>query len=274
MLELKTSFNDRQVKAALRNAFFNKGRLKCPHCKCFKIRSIEKRYYCTRCRKKFSLYSNSWIRHIKIPLKTFVIVLECWLKCKSVNDTAELSKTSIVTIRRYYRLFRLNIVKTVDFKPTDHVQVDEAYFGQFIKQANYYHGFVKYKVVEKTGVAGISCPITGQLRTAIIEGRPGQFVKDFIHQNVPTDITVYSDASFLYTNLYKRGYNHYSMSHDRGFNYSYYIESCWSWMKRRLFKQYHHFTRRYASEYVQELTWHFNTRKDTKNPLKCLTKLT
>ena len=273
MLELKTSFNDRQIKTALRNTFFNKGRLKCPHCQSFKVRSIEKRYYCTRCRKKFSLYSNSWIRHIKIPLKTFVIVLECWLKCKSVNDTAELSKTSIPTIRRYYRLFRLNIVKTVDFKPTDHVQVDEAYFGQFIKQANYYHGFVKYQVVEKTGVAGISCPATGQLRTAIIEGRPGQFVKDFIRQNVPTNIRVNSDASFLYRNLYKLGYNHYSMSHDRGFEYSYYIESCWSWMKRRLFKQYHHFTRRYASEYVQELTWHFNTRKDTKNPLKCLTKL-
>lgn len=160
MLELKTSFNEKQIKAALRKVFFNKGRLKCPHCSCFEVRSIEKRYYCTRCRKKFSLYSNSWLRHIKIPIKTFVIILECWLKAKSVNDTAELSKISIVTIRRYYRLFRLNIVRTEEFKPIDHVQVDEAYFGQFIKQANYYHGFIKYKVVEKTGVAGISCPAT------------------------------------------------------------------------------------------------------------------
>ena len=64
------------------------------------------------------------------------------------------------------------------------------------------------------------------------------------------------------------------MNHDRGFEYSYHIESCWSWMKRRLFKQYHHFTKRYAPEYVQELTWHFNTRKSDKNPLKYLNKLT
>lgn len=274
MLELKTSFNNREIKTALRKAFFNKGRLKCPRCNCFKVRSIEKRYYCVRCRKKFSLTSNSWIKDIKIPLSKFVVILECWLKGRSVKDTAESSNTSIPTIRRYYRLFRTNIVKNKEFEPQDHVQVDEAYFGQFVKQANYYHGFMRYRVVDKTGVAGISCPRTGQLKTAIIQGKPGLFVKDFIYQNVPPNIPVYSDASFLYRNLYKRGYNHYSMSHDRGFDYSYYIESCWSWMKRRLFKQYHHFTRKYASEYVQELTWHFNTRKDTKNPLKCLTNLT
>lgn len=272
MLELKTSFNDKQIKAALRKAFFNKGRLKCPHCKCFKVRKIEKRYYCTRCRKKFSLTSDSWLKNIKIPRKTFVIILECWLKAKSVDDTSELSKTSVPTIRRYYRLFRLNIVKNDEFKPVKEVQADEAYFGQFKRHANWYHGFVRYKVVEKTGVAGVACPINGQLKTAIIEGRAGQFVKNFIYQNVPTDIRLYSDGSMVYRNM-RNDYNHYAMSHDRGFDYSYYIESCWSWMKRRLFKQYHHFTRKYASEYVQELTWHFNTRKSDKNPLKYLTKL-
>jgi transposase-like protein len=274
MLILKTSFSQNQIKAALRKMAFRNGRLKCPHCGYFKVRSIEKRYYCLRCRKKFSLSSNTWLKNIKLPLKTFIALLECWLTGRSVKDAAESLEISRPTIYRYYQLFRLNVAKTVDFKPENDVQVDEAYFGQFKRQANWYHGFMKYKVIDKTGVAGISCPSTGQLRTIIIEGRPGKFINDFIQRNVPTNIPIYSDASFIYRYLYRKGYRHLSMSHDRGFDYSYYIESCWSWMKRRLFKQYHHFTRKYAKDYVQELTWHFNTRKDIKNPLKTLSELT
>lgn len=272
MFILKSSFNDKQIKSALRRALFKNGRLKCSHCKSFKVRKIEKRYYCLRCRKKFSLYSDSWLKRIKIPLRSLAVILECWLKSYSIDQVSELSNLSIPTIRRYYRLFRLNIVKTFDFKPENNVQVDEAYFGQFKKQANWLHGFKRYVVSEKTGVIGISCPTTGQLITKIIGGHPGQSINEFIFQNIPKDIIVYSDASCFYKNLRRHDYLHFSMSHDRGFDYSYYIESCWSWMKRRLFKQYHHFTRKYAKEYVSELTWHFNTRKNDKNPLDCLIK--
>ncbi len=274
MLTLKSSFNNKQIRFALRRMAFKNGRLKCLHCGCFRIRSIEKRYYCLRCRRKFSLSSNTWLKNTRLPLKLLVSILECWLESCSVQATAKHLGISRPTIYRYYRLFRLNIAKPIDFKPENDVQVDEAYFGCFKKQANYLHGFRTYAVAEKTGVAGISCPSTGQLKTIVIQGRPGRFVKEFIYQNVPADIAIYSDASFLYRWLYKRGYRHYSMSHDRGFDYSWYIESCWSWMKRALFRQYHHFTRKYASEYVQELTWRFNTRKQIKNPLKTLSELT
>jgi transposase-like protein len=269
MLILKSSFSNKQIKAVLRKGLFPKGRVICPHCHGYRIRKIEKRYYCQRCRKKFSLCSSSWLKNIRIPLKTLAVILESWLQSYSVKQTSKASNLSIPTIRRYFRLFRLNVVRSLEFKPEDSVQADEAYFGCFKKQANWLHGFKKYTVAEKTGVAGISCPATGQLVTKIIEGRPGKFVKEFIYQNVPPDITIYSDASYLYRRL-NSDYLHFSMSHDRGFDYSYYIESCWSWMKRRLFMQYHHFTRKYAKEYIAELTWRFNTRENTDNPLEYL----
>lgn len=273
MIFLKSSYSERQIKAVLRKAIFKKGRINCPYCGRFRIRKIERRYYCPKCRKKFSLYSNTWLKNIKIPLKIFIIILECWLKGYSVKQSSQLSRLSFPTVRRYFRLFRRHIAKNLEFEPKESVQVDEAYFGAFKRQANYYHGFRKYKVVEKTGVAGISCPSTGQLKTKIIQGRPGRFIKGFIRQHVPTDIEIYSDDSCLYRWL-NNDYIHFSRTHDLGFHYSYYIESCWSWMKRRLFAQYHHFTRKYAQEYVSELTWRFNTRKSTENPLEYLSKST
>ncbi|MBI2637914.1 MAG: IS1595 family transposase [Candidatus Sungbacteria bacterium] len=273
MLTLKSSFNRKQIKAALRKMAFKNGRLKCPHCSCFKVRSIEKRYYCLRCRKKFSLASSTWLKHIKLPLEDFAALLECWLSGSAVLDASNHLKISRPTVYRYFRLFRLNIAKTLDFKPEKKIQVDEAYFGQFKKQANCYHGQRMYRVTDKTCVFGMICPPTKQLFTRVIPIRPGQVIKSIIGSQVPREVTVYSDKSPYYTHL-QYSHSHIARSHDQSFEYSQYIESCWSWMKRKLFRQYHHFTKKYAPEYVQELTWRFNTRKDDKNPLNCLIKLT
>jgi len=266
MLKLKLDFNDRQLQAKLRKIIFKNGRLKCPHCGSFIIRKVksEKRYYCKRCRKKFSVLSSSWLKNIKIPLAQFTVLLQLWLKGYGVAEANELTKLSIPTIRKYYGLFRLNIVKTVDFKAENNVQVDEAYFGRFQKAGNYYHGWQTYPTPLKTCVAGIGCPATGLLATKVILGPKGKKIRKFINEKVSNDICVYSDGSYIYTKLRER-YRHISQTHDLGFENAYFIESCWSWMKRKLFKQYHHFHQKNAKKYVSELTWRFNTRKESKN---------
>jgi hypothetical protein len=43
-------------------------------------------------------------------------------------------------------------------------------------------------------------------------------------------------------------------------------------MKRKLFKQYHHMSRKYAKEYVSELTFKYNTRKEPRNPFDYIAK--
>jgi transposase-like protein len=273
MINVSCAFPERKIRAALRQVIFHKGRVHCTHCGYFRIIALEKeqRYFCKRCRRKFSLLSGTWLRNIKVPLSMFLLLLCLWLEDYQIKQARQLTRVSIPTIRKYFRLFRLHIVKTLDFRPQKHVQVDEAYFGQFKKMANYFHGHRTYKVVEKTCVAGIGCPATGELATMVVEGKPGKPIKEFIYQQVPTSVRVYSDGSHIYTNL-RKDYRHISRTHDLGFHYAYYIESCWSWMKRKLFKQYHHFTRKYAKEYVSELTFKFNTRKLDKNPFEYLAK--
>lgn len=273
MFKVTCSLTERQLKAILRRAVFPGGRLHCPRCRSFKIRKVarEDRYHCPRCRRKFSLLSGTWLKSAKVPLTTLIILLHAWKEEYTIKQTGELTELSVPTIRRYFRLFRQHIVKAASFEPLDNVQVDEAYFGRFKKLANYYHGVRTYRVVQKTCVAGIACPTTGKLAAKVINGKPGKPIKQFIRQLVPEDVTIYSDGSNIYKQLGDT-HQHLSQTHDLGFHNAAYIESCWSWMKRKLFRQYHHFWRKNAEAYVSELTWRFNTRNKPENTLTYLQK--
>jgi transposase-like protein len=191
------------------------------------------------------------------------------MKEYSVEQAADLTELSIPTIRRFFRLFRTHVVKSFEFKPQEAVQVDEAYFGSFKKQSNSYHGIQTYKLKPKICVAGIACPSVGTLALRVIEGVKTKPIQEFIREKVPESVTVYSDGSPIYTSL-RSTHNHVSQTHDQGFHNAAYIEGSWSWTKRKLFKQYHHFTLKYAKEYVQELEWRFNSRKLPKDPIAAL----
>lgn len=272
MHRISFPLSERQIRARLKRYVFKSGRVKCIHCNSYKLIYLEKeeRYHCHHCRKKTALFAHTWLRHVKITWKTFLAILTAWIKEYPITIAAEACGVSDVTIRRYYRLFRIHIVKSIAFKPQDNVQVDEAYFGQFRKQSNYYHGYRKYELVDKVCVAGISCPKTGMLAARIIRNFPKtKPILSFIREQVPIDVKVYSDGSAIYNNL-KKTHRHESQTHDLGFHNAYFIEGCWSWMKRKLFKMYHHFDRKYAEEYIAELTWRFNTRKLPKDPWQFL----
>jgi transposase-like protein len=271
MINVSCSLSERQLVAELRKIFFKKGRMCCTYCRHHQVYKLKNdgRYYCPRCRKKFSMFSGTWLRHLRIPLTTFMILLWSWMKGYSVDQACDLTKLSVPSIRRYFRLFRIHVVKSIAFEPQEAVQVDEAYFGSFKKQSNVYHGFKTYDLKPKVCVAGISCPSLGQLALRVIDGVKTEPIKAFIREKVPTTVRVYSDGSPIYTEL-RTTHMHTSQTHDQGFHNAAYIEGCWSWTKRKLFTQYHHFSLKYAHEYVSELEWRFNTRKLPKEPLTTL----
>lgn len=272
MYRIPPSLSERQIRARLRSCVWKDGRVRCIHCHSYKLIHLEKedRYHCRRCRKKTSLFGHTWLRHVHIPWKTFLAIFTAWIKEYPIRMASEACGVSDVTVRRYYRLFRLHVVKSIAFEPRENVQVDEAYFGQFRKTSNFYHGYKKYELVEKVCVAGISCPVTGTLAARVIRQFPKtKPILSFIREYVPTDVKIYSDGSAIYNDL-RKTHRHQSQTHDLGFHHAYFIEGCWSWMKRKLFKIYHHFDRKYSEEYIAELTWRFNTRKLPKDPWQFL----
>ena len=188
LLNVTCASSERKIRATLRQILFKKGRVHCTKCGRFRIISIKKedRYFCKRCRRKFSLLSHTWIKNLKIPLTLFILLLWFWLNDYQVKQVNQLTGLSVPTIRKYFRLFRLHIVKTIEFKAENHVQVDEAYFGTFRKRANWFHSSRTYEVMNKVCVAGISCPQTGQLTTMVVpDTNKGQTIRNFIYQKVP-----------------------------------------------------------------------------------------
>lgn len=274
MIKVLCTLSERQLHSELRKIIFPpKGRLHCTHCQSFVVKKLrnENRYHCPRCRKKFSLFSGTWLEHSRIPLTTFMILLWSWMNEYSIGQSCDITRLSVPSVRRYFRLFRIHVVKSTVFKPQKSVQVDEAYFGSYRKSSNFYHGIKKYHLKPKVCVSGIACPSLGTLAMRVIEGVKTKPIQDFIREKVPRDVHVYSDGSPIYTSL-QTTHSHTSQTHDLGFHNAAFIEGCWSWTKRRLFKQYHHFTLKYAKEYVRELEWRFNTRKLAKEPLTELRK--
>src|ERR1051326_1888474 len=128
MIKVTCVLSERQLEAELRRIFFPPGgRIRCVRCKSFRVKRVpsERRYHCPKCRTKFSLLSGTWLGRLRIPLTTFMLVLWCWMKEYSIPQAGDLTKLSVVSIRRFYRLFRLRVVKSVEFRPQESAQVDE-----------------------------------------------------------------------------------------------------------------------------------------------------
>src|SRR3989344_34562 len=108
MIRISCKYSERQLEDMLRNMFFAKGRVRCTTCGYTHIYKLKNdgRYHCPRCRKKFSLLSHTWLRHLRIPLTTFMILLWSWMKGYSIDQAHDLTSVSVPSIRRYFRLFR------------------------------------------------------------------------------------------------------------------------------------------------------------------------
>lgn len=254
----------RNLNASLRKVLFPSGRMQCPQCRSYRVQRSEGRYRCPKCRVKWSIQSLTWMKGAKIPLQQIALLVRLWHKGYATRKASEMLGLSRPTVYRWYQRFRAHVVQTIDFVAENSVQVDEAYFGSFRKRANVYHSQRTYERAPKVGVFGIVCPTTGRLFTTLMGTRPFQVIKRSLKKHVPPSVAVFSDKSPYYTHL-RTTHVHMAETHDFSFAFSQAIESVWGWMKRTLFTQYHHFTRRYARAYVRELTWRYNTLRSSQS---------
>lgn len=100
----------------------------CPVCKTRRIHAAQKRYYCKKCRKRFSLLSHTWLANSKVPLQQIWMILWCWTVQIPVRQTISLTKLSEVSIRHWFDLFRNQLPDNQEVL-SKLVQMDEAYFG-------------------------------------------------------------------------------------------------------------------------------------------------
>lgn len=127
MYQLRQIPSEAQIKKLLRKIVFGRN-IFCPKCRRRSILKDGERFWCIKCRTRFSLLSHTWLSNLKLPLQTFWLVLWCWTQQVPVKQTAKLTQLSLPTIYHWFEIFRSYLPEDDDL--LEHlVQLDEAYFG-------------------------------------------------------------------------------------------------------------------------------------------------
>ena len=129
--------SEKQIAKMLKKIIFGTT-IRCPDCgrACYvQVLVKDRKWRCKKCRNKFSLISTTWLKGSKLSLQAMVCLVWAWQKKLNVQQVYDLldNQLSIVTIRRYYELFRDNLPLQEGIILQGSVQMDEAFVrGAFI----------------------------------------------------------------------------------------------------------------------------------------------
>lgn len=258
----------KEIKAQFKLLIFN-GRPRCPKCGYTKVRCSENRYRCPKCRRPFSLTSDTWLAGMKLPWDKIYLLLDCWLKRMSLDLVVAYANISYPTAFDWYRRFRTNIPRKV-FKmgKSGYYVVDESYFG-FKKKGKRGRG-----AQGKKPFFGIYEPNGGNMITELVSNVDEENLLPIIKEHIPFGATIVSDGWRAYNRLEENGYRHIVVNHEQE-EYdprSNSIEAAWSHQKRNFKKMYHHCKLENLSEYGREICYRFCARKNPDSPLIFLQK--
>lgn len=250
--------SENKIEKEVKKILFPNG-LRCPYCnRKWHLRYLvkEKRYFCPKCRKKFSFKSISWLKHSKLKLNDIYLVIYLWQKKISPQGIKDLTRLSKPTIVSFLKKLRENIPEET-VRLSGDVQVDESFFGR----QRYDNQLVVIGAKEKSGKVGFK----------IIPDREQDTIETFIHETIVPYSIVNLDYHSSYQGLETLGYIHNAFNHSIGhFTGTNRIENVWSVIKRLIRKMYNRLLKEYLPYYLKEFQARFNHKEYFDNPLSYL----
>lgn len=241
--------SEAKIKRELKKVVFGKT-LFCPYCGSRQIKKYEKRYYCKLCRKPFSFTSVTWLKGMKLPLRTFWLLLWCWTNKVPVDQAMKVSGVSEPTARRWYEKFRNHLPKEPleNIRLSGIVQMDEAYRGGKNK------GFSIVAAKEKQGKSQ-------KRRKMVIKIIPKSSVDrkdavDFLSQSVIPSSKLHTDGASIYKGIsnWWPVHHQYEIHKKWEFALTSEIEGLFGNLTTFIRRMYHHITKDKIREVVQEFT--------------------
>jgi hypothetical protein len=198
-----------------------RGKFACPYCD-GKILLRDRYVWCGKCRKKYSVRSETWFRGSKLSFQKIWLLIWCWQKKKSIGATKDISGVTYPTIRKWFRQLRRTLPKIYGQKLSGFVEVDESFFG-------------KRKYGRQTIVIGAIERGSRKLRLKIIKDRGRRTLERFTVAHVALGSDVRTDYHEGYNELFLYGYRHERCNHSIGhFGSTNTIENMWGVIKRHL----------------------------------------
>ena len=127
MLFLLNQFpSEAKIRKVLRQVIFGHNVI-CPTCRKCQVYAYENRYRCRLCRRSFSLLSGTYLKALKLSLRTLWAILWCYCAQIPVKQAQSLTNLSEESVRHAYGLFRAQIPEKYCILKRK-VQMDEAFF--------------------------------------------------------------------------------------------------------------------------------------------------
>ena len=247
--------SEAQIRKQLKKVIFGKNFF-CPSCHSRRVKSSEERYWCSSCRKHFSLFTGTWLSGIKLNLRTWYALLWCWTQKIPVLQSRKLCHVGEEAVRYWFRQFRLHLP---DLQPilNGKVQMDEAYFKK-----------LSLLLAKQVGSKKLAYQMI--FRNSVNKTEATQF----IFQNIEPHTKLQTDGSGIYEGVERWWQVKHKVDIHRKFQFGLTseIEGLFGNLRTFIRRMYHHTTPEYLPEYVSEFCLRFSSPEIFNSPYDYLLK--
>ena len=238
--------------------------ISCPFgCKDTKVYNVSSSqpYKCSKCRKRFSVRTGTYMESSKIPVRIWLLAMYLMASSKTGISSAEMARQLDITQKTaWFLAHRIRHTFEQSKKLSGTVEADETYIGgkEANKHASQKSG-IRGGYKGKTIVVGAKERRTGQVVCEVLDYADKTTLFKFIETYVAKGSTLFTDESICYKGVGRKGYDHRSVNHSRG-EYvrgevsTNSIESFWSIFKRAVYGTYTHLSKKHLQRYLDEFT--------------------
>ena len=224
---------------------------------------MPKKFQCGKCRKQISPTAGTIFHKSDTPLTDWVYAIYMFSQAKTGLAATELQRHLGCTYKTAWRMLN-KIRKSVPLhnkELTGTVEIDEAYIGG--KTTN------KRKFKDKEKVLSAISRDDKKVVTAVVDDFNATTTRKFINEKINRKAKVYTDGAARYNKTIRSerevdSVNHSKKEYVRGDVHINSVENFWSHLKRSIKGTHTHISEKYAQEYVNAFSFHYNNAYNDK----------
>lgn len=250
----------------------NAGQPYCQRCGCVAVYSYASRpiFKCKGCNHQFSVTSGTIFASHKLPIRDYLLAIAIFVNGAKGHSALQLSrdlncqyKTAFVLAHKIREALGAKLDRTVEGE----IEIDGAYFGGYVKPANYKENRRDRRLAENQ---------TGKRRVVVVmRERRGQTLPFVFRQeddSVPTiaklasrDAVIHADEASHWDRLHAH-FDTRRINHSEAYSHNgactNMAESFFSRLRRAEIGTHHHISGAYLNAYANEMAWREDNRRE------------
>ena len=240
----------------------------CPYCAGTRTREATHKtmpYWCTPCRKYFSVRTNTVMAASKLPLRKWAYAL--YLDITSLKGVSSMKLHRDLGISQKAAWFMQQRIREAfsqlapQARMVGPVEVDETYVGGLERNKHASKKLGKDHWSGKTAVVGARDRATGQVAARVVTNTDAATLQGFVEEHRVPNAPVYTDGATAYDGLDNREAVYHSVGeYVRGQAHTNGMESFWATLKRAHKGVFHRLSAKHLQRYVNEFAGRHNIR--------------